>query len=60
MRGVIQGTEFLRVLLCCSGACLYVNNKNTGSNLSHSLARAMALFVAHTKMFLYTSFSFSY
>ena len=21
MRGVIQGTEFLRVLLCCIGAC---------------------------------------
>ena len=35
-------------------------NENTGSNFSHSLARAMALFVAHTKMFLYASFSFSY
>ena len=23
MRGVIHGTEFLRVLLCCIGACLY-------------------------------------
>ena len=26
-------------------------NKNTASNFSHSLARAMALFVAHTKCF---------
>ena len=23
MRGIIQGTEFLRVLLCCIGACLF-------------------------------------
>ena len=23
MHGVIQGTEFLRVLLCCKGACLF-------------------------------------
>ena len=42
------------------GFSLEEYNKNTGTNFSHSLARAMALFVAHTKMFLYASFSFSY